>query len=174
MADHIIQRNTAGQLQLRAKRGGWTKSKQRLFLEELAETANIAQSAAAVGMSKTSVYDLRKRSAEFDAGVRTALDAGIDLLEMEIHDAALHGLDQPIVYQGKETGRMRVRSAPMMMFLMRAHRPKTYDPAASRTYSHDDAPQSPFVDAEEARARIRKLMDEMDERKREDALEAGE
>jgi hypothetical protein len=46
---------------LRARHDGWTPERQVGFIEALAETACVVQAAAAVGLSATAAYNLRRR-----------------------------------------------------------------------------------------------------------------
>lgn len=58
---------------LRARHDGWTPDRQRRFVEAFAEFGTIAAAAAAVGMSRRSVYRLRDHPA--GAGFRAAIEA---------------------------------------------------------------------------------------------------
>src|SRR4051812_32119517 len=47
---------------LRARGDGWTREKQRWFIEELADCGIVREAAARVGMSEQSAYGLRRRA----------------------------------------------------------------------------------------------------------------
>lgn len=69
----------------------WTIAKQRDFLATLAETANIARSARAVGMSEQGAYALRRRDEGFRRAWMEALSEGFDKLELMLLDRAMNG-----------------------------------------------------------------------------------
>ncbi|CAN5194121.1 hypothetical protein BH09PSE3_BH09PSE3_00970 [soil metagenome] len=70
---------------------GWTKAKREHFLSRLAETGNVLLSMSDSGMSHGSLYQLRKRSAEFSEAWDAALDLGYARIEAMLLDRALNG-----------------------------------------------------------------------------------
>lgn len=70
---------------------GWTIAKREHFLARLAETGNVMLSMSDSGMSHTSLYQLRKRSAEFSEAWDAALDLGYARIEAMLLDRALNG-----------------------------------------------------------------------------------
>lgn len=70
------------------------------FLDHLRESANIAASARAVGVSSSTVYGLRERDADFRASWDEALEDAYDMLEAEARRRAFQGVDEQVVYQG--------------------------------------------------------------------------
>jgi hypothetical protein len=68
---------------------GWTIARRVAFLDHLAATCNIAQSAKAVGSSASGVYALRRRDAAFAEQWREAIDLGYELLETKVLAFAL-------------------------------------------------------------------------------------
>lgn len=71
--------------------GGWTEARRNMFLDHLAETANVKTSLDVVGMSRAGLYKLRRRSAPFRAAWGRALEQGYARLEAELLDRALNG-----------------------------------------------------------------------------------
>lgn len=70
----------------------WTAEKRARFLDHLAQTCNIAASLRAVGVKRsTSLYQLRRRDAQFRAGWDEALALGYARLEAALLDRALNG-----------------------------------------------------------------------------------
>lgn len=68
---------------------GWTIARRVAFLDHLAATCNIAQSAKAVGSSASGAYALRRRDAAFAEQWREAIDLGYELLETKVLAFAL-------------------------------------------------------------------------------------
>jgi hypothetical protein len=68
---------------------GWTLAKRVAFLDHLAATCNIAQSAKAVDGSTSGVYELRRRDPAFAEQWRAAIDLGYELLETKVLAFAL-------------------------------------------------------------------------------------
>lgn len=69
----------------------WTRRMKAEFLDELAATCNVAASAAAIGVSATSVYALRRRDDAFADAWQEALAQGYQMLETQLVGHALTG-----------------------------------------------------------------------------------
>lgn len=131
----------------------FTAAKRELFLHHLADTANVAASARVAGVSSSVVYKRKANDPVFaDSWVRS-MRFGFDLLEAELLDGALHGYEQPIVWQGQHTGEVRRRDPKMMLALLNAHR------AEVRGHMVTAVP-----DPEVARAALEARLDEVAER----------
>lgn len=112
-------------VRLRARRDGWTPERQIAFLEALAECACVTEAAKAVGLSTTAAYHLRRRP-EAQA-FRLAWDAAMDFGVHRLADAALsraiHGVPEPIFYQGQQIGERRVYDERLTQFILRKRDP---------------------------------------------------
>lgn len=76
----------------------WTVARRIAFLDHLAVTCNVVQSAKAVGSSPSGAHALRLRDADFAAQWRLALDAGYQQLEAKLLALALgHGDDGAVI-----------------------------------------------------------------------------
>lgn len=110
---------------LRARHDGWTPERQVGFIEALAETACVVQAAAAVGLSATAAYNLRRRP-EAQA-FRLAWDAALDMGVRRLADAALsravHGVARPVFYQGEQIGERRYYDERLTQFILRRRDP---------------------------------------------------
>ncbi|HET6536542.1 MAG TPA: hypothetical protein VFG34_00315 [Sphingopyxis sp.] len=115
-------------VRLRARHDGWTPERQVAFLESLAETGCVQQSAAHVGLSHTSAYNLRRRP-EAQA-FRLAWDAALDFAVRRLADAALsraiHGVAEPIFYRGQQVGERRVFDERLTQFILRTRDPARF------------------------------------------------
>lgn len=104
----------------------WTERKRERFIGRLAETANVAESARAVKMSRTAAYAERRRNAEFATAWDAAINIALDELELLLLDRAMHGTDKTIVYHGEPRGTIKEYSEALAMFILRAHRKDIY------------------------------------------------
>ena len=118
-----VTRRIGGGAMLRRRRPTqFTPARQRAFLEHLSQTANVSASAAAVGIDSAQAYKLRRREPEFAAEWRAALVNAYDEIEQELLNRALNGVDRPIVWQGRETGRVSGLDTTLMLRVMGIHR----------------------------------------------------
>lgn len=77
-------------LQLQAtKRREWTSARRATFLDHLAATCNVRQSAKAVGLTDTAAHAFRRRDPVFAAQWSAALAAGREQLEAKLLARAL-------------------------------------------------------------------------------------
>lgn len=67
----------------------WTKAMREEFLDRLAETCNVQESAAAIGVRKESVYLLRRKEPEFREAWQAALELGYQALETRLIGRAM-------------------------------------------------------------------------------------
>lgn len=114
--------------------GGWSKHKQRKFLEALRRTANVTAAAEIAGVSRSVAYQRRRSDTGFRQGWDDAIEAAVDELEEELRRRALHGVEQPVFYGGKECGRVRTYNDALGMFLLRSrHSQQVPQQAGQRT-----------------------------------------
>ena len=97
-----------------------------VFLEALAQTANLTTSARAAGVTRENVYQARRRSPEFEAQCRNAVEQAVDLLEREARRRAFEGVLEPVYHKGEVVGHIRKYSDGLLTFLLKAHRPTKY------------------------------------------------
>lgn len=102
------------------------------FLECLAKTSNITAACEVTGVSRTAFYFRRDSDDEFALAVRQAIDASIDILELEARRRALHGCERPVFGSGGpgqgtvQVGTVTEYSDTLTIFLLKAHRPEKY------------------------------------------------
>lgn len=107
------------------------------FLAQLRRCGVVALAADAAGISRSQAYRTREGSAAFREAWDTALEDATDGLEAEARRRALEGWDRPVFYQGQCVGAVREYSDPLLMFLLKAHRPDRF---RERVPSADDQP----------------------------------
>ena len=118
----------------RAKR--FPRNWKPVFLAELARTCNVTAAAKKAGIHRDTAYAARAdplaevADPEAEAFTRawdTALEEGVDTLELEAHRRAFKGVLEPAGwYQGKAGGKVRRYSDTLAIFLLKAHRPEKY------------------------------------------------
>lgn len=99
------------------------------FLETLAKTGNVSESARRARIDRTIPYDLRKdpAAADFKAAWDSAMETAGDLLEKEAWRRAVSGVRKPTGwYQGRPGGYVREYSDTLLIFLLKAHRPEKF------------------------------------------------
>ncbi len=103
---------------LRYRFDGWTAGKQRAFLAGLGDTGCVRDACRMVGMSKTSAYRLRGRSADFTAAWDRALEMAGTVLEHVAFERAVIGIDEPVYRYGKFIGMRRKYSDSLLRLLI--------------------------------------------------------
>lgn len=101
----------------------WTPERQKAFIENLAETANVRLSAAMVNMSKISAYNLKNhpQGGEFKRAWDAAIDFSVSRLKDVAFERAVDGRLEPVWQGGKLVGHKRVYSDSMLMFLLKQY-----------------------------------------------------
>ena len=81
----------------------WDREKMVLFLRDLAATQSVSHAAKAVGMSRTSAYNLRNRllGTPFALGWEVALEMGMHQLAQVLMDRAVNGTEVQHYYHGE-------------------------------------------------------------------------
>lgn len=94
---------------VRARHDGWSPERQRAFIIRLALCGCVVLACAAVGKTKKSVYDLRKRpdAASFARAWDRALSWGRSGLHDRAIERALIGELRPYFYRGRKIADLR-------------------------------------------------------------------
>lgn len=109
-----------------ANRTKFTPEKQEEFLRIIAETANVTRAAAAIGMGRQYMYEIRAEDADFRKLWDEAVEVGTDALEDEATRRAVEGWEEPVFYQGQQTGVVRKYSDTLLIVQLKARRPQKY------------------------------------------------
>ncbi|MDG9966943.1 terminase [Achromobacter mucicolens] len=81
----------------------------------------MTKSAAAVGASRSVVYEWRMADEEFAKAWDQAIRVATLGLEDEARRRAQDGVDEPVFYLGAECGTVRKYSDTLLIFLLKAH-----------------------------------------------------
>ena len=106
---------------VKPRHDGWTPERQRAFIGALADTGSVKRAAMHVNMSPEGVYWLRRRpgAESFRRAWEAALDFGVQRLQDEVFERALHGQLSPVFVGGKLKGFRRVKNDRLLMFAVR-------------------------------------------------------
>lgn len=108
-------------------RGPHVSQRTRLiFLAELAETGNATRAASAAGVSRRTLYRLRKSDPGFRAAWEDAAEIGMTVIEDMAVQRATEGHDEPVFYQGKQIGSIHKYADNLLAMLLKAYRPDRF------------------------------------------------
>ncbi len=105
-----------------------TSDQKELVVTMLGHLPNISAVARLVGLSPITVYREKKKDPEFAANVDEVMEVGYDGLEEEAIRRAKDGILKPVFFQGEECGTIREYSDSLLKELLRAYRPKKFNP----------------------------------------------
>jgi hypothetical protein len=107
-----------------------TPEKDAVFFEEFARSANIKSACALSGYNDTSVYEWRKKYADFEEMWKEADRHATIALETEMYRRAVFGVtrSEPMLYKGKivVTKEITEYSDTLAIFLAKARNPDKY------------------------------------------------
>jgi hypothetical protein len=110
----------------RKRLAGWSAERQRLFLDQLAETGSVHLAAAGARLSARSAYRLRTRSPEFAAAWDTAEQLAVGRLSALAFDRAIHGRTEQVWHQGELMIEKRLPSDRLLMWLLARLDPRRF------------------------------------------------
>jgi hypothetical protein len=118
------------------------------FLAGLEEYGNVSRAADAAGIWRSTAYDEREKSPRFAADWDRALDLGTSALEDEARRRAFEGVEKPIYQGGSLVGQVQEYSDTLLIFLLKAHRPKYRDTSRNVTINITPEQAAKLSDAE--------------------------
>ncbi|WP_416464407.1 hypothetical protein [Sphingomonas sp. VDB2] len=132
----------------KARKDGWTKAKERLFLETLAETCNASEAARAAGLCRASAYRRRQGDAGFARAWDEALDVGYAEIEALLMREVLFGSEVEELTldgEGAVKGRKikRTRNLTVALRLLTLHRDRMEKRRAGAGPGEAERPDSP-------------------------------
>jgi len=74
-----------------------------VFLSAVSEGATIGEAAREAGVNRKTVYRWKESDADFAEAWDESLEEGTELLEREAVRRAVHGVEEPVIYQGQLT-----------------------------------------------------------------------
>lgn len=96
------------------------------FLQALRERGIVEYACSAVGINKASVYNWRDSDPTFAAEWDEALDIAVERMESEAVRRGVEGTLKPVFQQGACVGYIREYSDTLLIFILKARKPKVY------------------------------------------------
>jgi len=96
-----------------------------VFLAEVAASMNVRRACEKAEVDSTTVYDRRESDKAFAAAWDEALTRACDKAEAELYRRAVEGVEKPVTVAGNREV-ITEYSNDLLMFMLRAHRPKLY------------------------------------------------
>ena len=103
-----------------------TPEKVAHFLALLSECGNVTRSAEESGCHRVQLYRMKREDEEFSAAWEEAAEIGAKRLEDEARRRAVEGWQEPVWYQGEQTGTVTKFSDTLLICLLKAHHPEKY------------------------------------------------
>lgn len=121
-ADRLVLRGGGSPKMKKAGKRDWSKAKEEVYVNTLAETCNFTRAAEAAGVSTSSAWKRRKTNAAFRASCREAIAAGYQRLELALLDRALNGSEKIVIRKDGSEERVREYPNAVALTLLRHHR----------------------------------------------------
>lgn len=121
-ADGLVLRGGGSPKMEKAGKRDWSKAKEEVYVNTLAETCNFTRAAEAAGVSTSSAWRRRKTDAAFRASCREAVAAGYQRLELALLDRALNGSEKIVTRKDGSEERVREYPNAVALTLLRLHR----------------------------------------------------
>lgn len=109
-----------------ANRTKLTAKKRQEFLGALAAGDTVKHAAAAIGLARGYVYQLREADAAFRAEWEAAYVEGTEAIEQEIKRRGVDGWDEPVYQGGQKVGVVRKHSDTLLIFLAKGRDPERW------------------------------------------------
>lgn len=110
----------------RKRWAGWSADRQRLFLDNLAETGSVHLASSAARLTARSAYKLRVRSPAFARAWDVAEQLAVGRLSALAFDRAIHGRLEQVYHSGDLVAEKRVPSDKMLMWLLARLDPRRF------------------------------------------------
>jgi hypothetical protein len=110
----------------RRRRDAPTPRQLGTFLRRLACTGSTSDAARAIGVSRNTLYRLRRSDEDFDARWRTAQRQALDSAFSEVTYLAVVGTERPVFHRGRRVGAIRTHDNKLLMSLLRLHWRNSY------------------------------------------------
>lgn len=112
----------------RQRHDAFTLARRRVFLKALAKTGCILDACRAVGVSRSTVYNLQDSDEEFCRHCRLALEMANVPVELAAWERGVTGIEEEVIRGGKVVGTRLKRSDSILRLLLQGSDPKKYGP----------------------------------------------
>ncbi|MGV0954251.1 MAG: terminase [Fluviibacter sp.] len=103
-----------------------TANAMRTFVEHLTDGGTVTKAAAAAGICRQTAYNWRETDKKFAEAWDDAIEAGTQEMEAEAIRRAVKGTQKPVFHQGQVCGHVNEYSDTLLIFMLKARRPKVY------------------------------------------------
>ena len=111
-----------------ANRISLTEQKKSAFLIYLEASGIVTYACKQIGVTPSTLYDHKGKDPEFSAAWDLAVEAAVDVLEMEARRRASQGVERGVFYQGIKVDTEQHYSDNLLMFLLKGRRPVEFGP----------------------------------------------
>lgn len=132
----------------RRRRDAPTPRKLGLFLRHLAHTGSVSDAARRIGVSRNTLYRLRRSDEAFGRRWKMALGSALDEAYTEAHRRAVVGTEQPVFYRGRPVGAIRTYNDNLLMSLLRLHWRRSSGQGPRRISGHNSGQNSGQVESD--------------------------
>lgn len=116
------------------------------FIAQLAKCPNVSDACSVAKITRTLAYHTRKTDIGFRRLWHAVMEGAVDSLEQEAMRRAKEGVEEPVFQGGKQVGVIRKYSDILLIFLLKAHRPKKYrDNTQDKNTLGLITPQAPHI-----------------------------
>lgn len=96
------------------------------FLEAFAECGTIKAACYRAKIGRTVVFDARNTDEAFAQAFDEIEEETTEHMEREAYRRGVEGVDEPVFWQGRESGAIRKYSDTLLIFMLKARRPEKY------------------------------------------------
>ena len=136
---------------------------QQQFLDHLRLSGNVSEAARQVRIERHVAYRWRQQVTGFELAWCDAIAEATDQLALEARRRALDGVEQINYYRGEPIASIRRYSDQLLMFLLRAYRPATYQPQRQPRNGQDTTADNNHQNKPDQTA-IRKAREDIDDK----------
>jgi hypothetical protein len=103
-----------------------TKRKKAALIKAYIKDPALTHICDKVGITRTTHYQWLKDDPAYAAEFERAKERAVESMEEEARRRAVAGVDEPVYYQGEVCGAIRKYSDTLLIFMLKAARPKVY------------------------------------------------
>jgi len=97
------------------------------FFHHLGRTGSVTVAANRAQLRRSSLYQRRQDDEAFAERWAQALDLGVERLQDNAMNRAMNGTPRPVWRNGQKVGSVQQFNDRLLQFLLKAHKPETYD-----------------------------------------------
>lgn len=128
----------------------WTPEKwQQVFLRQLSKTGNVSDACRKAKVARSQAYAKRESEKGFADAWEEALEIAVERLELEARRRAERGVLEPVYYLGQKVGAVRKYSDTLLIFLLKAHKPRMYRDSVKHEHTGADGGPIQYRDVSE-------------------------